>query len=314
MTSKQLLLALGELDDNTVSDAREPMRRGIRRPLRTALIAAAALILCVTAVWGAKATINSQRARFAKTREDAWQNGLEENMVCMFSDYHTDEFPKRTAEEWIANRAATTKEDLAWSGQQTSCNGGLSYREKNGELVETGASYSWDLIAHAEAMPSLSAMGQYQDLYHPDVSYVESTLVPVEDSFIYWTESGSGIVNTSEHDTEYKPEQLFSVQLSGCYRLPSGGAFELMFDYYPAMPVGSPWFIGDNIILRDIVKSADGTEFDLVQFDNWIIAHASFIHGDIIIYGIDATVDEVVDQITHLDLNDVPAVFSTGNE
>lgn len=315
MTSKQLLLALGELDEFTVAAAHEPVRRGIRRPLRVALIAAAALILCLTAVWGATTAINSQRARFAKTNQEAWQLDRGDYTGYIFSDYYPELFPEMTADAWIASRAPTTESTLAMSGQHIHVSGSFYKRTESAQLVDTGAGYGWDLVHQAEAMPSLSAMGQYQDLYHPDVSYAESTLTPVENSFTCETGTGSGFVwgPGQEHHPEIKPEQLYSVQLSGCYRLPSGGAFNLTFDYYPAMPVGPAWFIGDGIPLRDTVKSADGTEFDLVQFDNWIIAQAAFIHGQIIIYGIDATVDEVTEQITHLDLGDVPTVFSTGN-
>ena len=47
--------------------------------------------------------------------------------------------------------------------------------------------------------------------------------------------------------------------------------------------------------------------------ENWIIASAAFRHGEVTIYGVDTTIEEVTDQITHLDLGDVPVVFSTGN-
>ena len=50
----------------------------------------------------------------------------------------------------------------------------------------------------------------------------------------------------------------------------------------------------------------------MVQAGNFIAAEAIFRHGYVIISAVDMTMDEVTDQIAHLDLNDVPAVFSTG--
>lgn len=312
MKQEDLLRAVGEIDEELIWNAKKE-RKHHRRPLVVALVAAAAVILCLSTAW---AGVIVYRAGFVKA-EDGFHSEQRTPYGYISSNYYTEEMPKHTADEMAEISAKHGQEFMEMSGQHTEENGGYVRRDKSGELVDTGAGYAWDLIFDANILPSMSAVGQYQDYYHPDVSYMESTLIPVEGSFVYFTENGSGSVWGPPEDgkqSETKPEQLYRASVWGAYRTASNGTFVLMLDYQPAMPFGPAWFIGDNITLRDTVKSAGGTEFDLVQADNWLIAHATYLHGQIIIYGIDCTVDEVVEQITHLDLGDVPTVFNTGNE
>ncbi len=147
------------------------------------------------------------------------------------------------------------------------------------------------------------------------MSYLEASLTGVEESFLCLTARGSGLVWAAgqEDNPEPRARELFQSEVRGCYRTDSGGCFQLSFIYRPAMPFGPTWFIGESITRQEVVRSADGTEFDVAQAGNWIIASAVFRYGEVVIYGVDTGWDEVADQIAHLDLGDVPAVFSGSN-
>lgn len=312
MTNKQLLLALGGLDDATVAAAHEPKLRGTRRPLQTALIAAAVAVLCLTVAW---AGVNSYRARFASSKEEWWEKfPATEN--CRSFYYGMDTLPACSADDETASHVETARDLIRRSGECDRTSGSFYRRTEDGRMEDTGAGYDWDLVRRAYEMPSLSAMRQFQNDYHPDVRYLESTLEGVEGSFLYVTERGDGRIwgAGQEDDPVLFTDQMFELQARGCYRTPSGGSFELMFDYYPILRWGPSWFVGETITLRDTVQSADGTTFDMAQAGDWIIADAIFQHGYVSIVSVGATVEEVTDQITHLDLGDVPAVFSVGAE
>lgn len=311
MTSKQLLLALGELDDNTVSDAREPMRRGIRRPLRTALIAAAAAVLCLSVAWGVTTVINSQRARFVKTGDEFWQSDEVRNQLHP-TYFDVNELPDWKAADYLKNAPMNAQHCADLAGQPTEWNAAFLKRETaDDEGVEDGGTH-WDLIMDGGGMPTFSAMGAYEESFHPDVSYLESTFTPIDGSFYYISETGSGRIWDAEENIKYYPEQLFQLMVGGGYLAPSGGFYGIAFDYLPAMGIGPTIYVGDGIARREVVKSADGTEFDVIQIRDIVIAEAVFPYGHVFIHGIQCTWDEVVDQIAHLDLNDVPTVFSTG--
>jgi len=310
MTSKQLLLALGELDDSVVTAARESVPKCSRRPIRAVLIAAAAAALCLTAVWGA---VTGYRAHFSGSTDEFWREfpGTEDGISSQFfmdglSEYDAD------AQTEIALENVRSLVDR--SGQSFHFDGSFVKRGENGAMINTG-SFDWTLVRNAEIMPFLGAMDKYQKYYHPDVSYLESSLTPVEESFLCLITKGKGLVwaEGQENNPEQLPKQLFSVEARGCYYTDSGGCFQLAFHYCPAMPLGPAWFIGENITFPGNILSADGTEFDVAQMDNWIIASAAFHHGWVTIYGVDMTLEEVADQIVHLNLGDVPSVFSSGN-
>lgn len=310
MTSKQLLLALGELDESTVKTAHLPMRRNRHRTLRAALIAAAAAVLCLTAVWGA---VTGYRAHVAGTSDEFWREfpGTEDGLSSLF---FMDGLSEYGADAQVEIALENVQSLLDKSGRSYHFDGSFVKRGENGQMINT-AGFDWILVRNAEVMPSLGAMWKYQKYYRPDVSYLETTLIPVEESFLCLITKGKGLVwaEGQENAPEERAKQLFSAEVRGCYRTDSGGCFQLAFRYCPAMPLGPAWFIGENVTLLENIKSADGTGFDVAQMENWIIASAAFRHGEVTIYGVDTTIEEVTDQITHLDLGDVPVVFSTGN-
>ena len=309
MTSKQLLLALGELDDHTVAAAHEPMRKVIRRPLRAALIAAAVVALCLTVAWAA---VTGYRARFAATREE-WRDNFSGDGMHFVIDLD-QAATEVNADDEVASLVEAAQELVDRSGASEQYSTSFQRRGEDGKLVETGAGQEWELTMLAERMPSLSSMKQYQRVYYLDVNYLESTLSPVEGTFLCRCQRGDARIwsDWQKDDPKVFTDQTYELQIRGAYRTASGGGFSLMLGYFPWRLWTETWYIG-TIPFRDAVKSADGTEFDVVQSGNTILADAIFRHGYVCIRAFDCTWDEVVDQITHLDLGNVPTVFSTGN-
>ena len=314
MTDKQLLLALGELDDDVIAAAHEPLRKKLHRPLRVALIAAAIAVVSLTVAWGAVA---GYRAIFLKTEAEYW-NSAERKNDLQPTYFNVDEFSNVIEQPgW---RAEPHAEGMAGNGQFCADQVGQQYtysvrdklaREEDGEIVVVEPSNSnWYVTVNdGGGMPSLSAMEQYEPYFHPDVSYLESTLTSVDGSFCFYSETGS--CYTFEAKT--LPDQLYRLFTIGGYRTASKGTFDITFDYMPAEGIGPTIYVGNSIARQEVIKSADGTEFDVFQVRDVIIAETVFPYGHVLIHGLQCTWDEVADQIAHLDLNDVPAVFSTGN-
>ena len=179
MTSKQLLLALGELDESTVKTAHLPMRRNRHRTLRAALIAAAAAVLCLTAVWGA---VTGYRAHVAGTSDEFWREfpGTEDGLSSLF---FMDGLSEYGADAQVEIALENVQSLLDRSGRSYHFDGSFVKRGENGQMINT-AGFDWILVGNAEVMPSLGAMWKHQKYYRPDVSYLETTLIPVEESFL----------------------------------------------------------------------------------------------------------------------------------
>jgi len=316
MKREELLRAVGEIDEELIWGAKN-VNRPHRRPLRAVLIAAAVAALCLTVVWGVSAAITSYRARFVKTEEGYWYS--EEKKLGMNPTYFdVDVFYDRAEDP--AWRADSHAEAVADNGRyyaemvgtrDTYHYGDKLERTQSGEIVivETTQRH-WDVVTDSGGgMAKLADMGQYEEYFHPDVNYLEATLTPVEGSLGYYSETGSCYMG----GTEICPEQLFRMSVTGDYRTPSNGVLSVIIDYMPAEGFGPTIYVGDRISRREVVKSTDDTQFDVLQVRDIVVAEAVFPYGHVLIYGLQCTWDEVVDQITHLDLGDVPAVFSTGN-
>jgi len=308
-----LFQAIGEIDEEFIREAKEPTGgRDARRSLRVCLVAAAAAVLCLATVWavasgaGVRLVNREDQERWALT-------GSEELGVDIVPGAYFSDMDQQTVDEHLRDLTRSIAGELKMNGKCT-------WREAVGaatiEEAEDPDFIKWDHFLYAEAMPALSTMGEWQDDFHPDLSYLESTLTPVEGTFVYAVDTrrpcGSEEPWGEVHAEPGGDEEVYNIWAQGTYRTASGGALTAGFTYLPTLRQSELMVSGDSYELHEQAASADGTVFELFQVGTNIYGYLYLPHGNVNLIGVGCTREEVLEQIEHLDLGDIPVVFTVG--
>lgn len=315
MKQETLFKAIGEIDDAIIWEAKNPevhRRAGRRFGWREGLIAAAVTVLCLATAW-AVATGAGVRFVSVKEQKQAALTGAQDFGVDIVPGAHFSETSQQTVDEYLRDLTGSLAGELGMNGK-------CSWREAVGaatiEQAEDPAFLKWDHFLYAQAIPTLSAMGDLQDDFHPDLSYLERMLTPVDGTFVYAVDTrrpcGNADVLQEVHAAPGGDEEVFDIWAQGTYRTASGGVLTVGFDYLPTLRQGELMVSADSYAFKEQVTSADGTVFELFQVGSNVYGYLYLPHGSVSITGVGCTREEIRAQIQHLDLGDIPAVFSTG--
>lgn len=315
MKQEALLRAIGEIDEEMIWAAKKPTeRRGMRRSVRVGLIAAAAAALCLATAW---AVVSGAGVRLVD-REDQERmalTGAEEMGVDIVPGAHFSDMDQQTVDEYLRDLTRGVAGEIKQNGRCT-------WREAVGamtiEQAEDPDFIKWDHFLYAEAIPTFSAIGERQNDFHPDLSWLERTLTPVEGTFIYAVDTrrprGSADPWEEVHAEPGGDEEVYDIWAQGTYRTASGGALTVSFDYLPTLRQSELMLSADSYDFREQVTSADGTAFELFGVGSNVYGYLYLPHGNVNLTGVGCTREEVRQQIEHMDLGDIPAVFSVGAE
>lgn len=313
MKKEGLFRAIGEIDEEFIQEAKEPAaRKGTRKSLRVCLIAAAAATLCLATVW---AVASGAGVRFVD-REDQRRMALtggEELGVDIVPGAHFSDKDQQTVDEYLRDLTRGLAREIEMNGK-------CSWREAVGattiEEAEDPDFIKWDHFLYAEAIPAFSAIGERQDDFHPDLTWLESSLTPVEGTFVYTVDTrrpcGSADPWEEVHAEPGGDEEVWLIWAQGTYRTASGGALTVGFGYLPTLRQSELMVSADSYELHEQATSADGTVFDLFQVGTNMYGYLYLPHGNVNFMGVGCTWEEMREQIEHMDLGDIPSVFSVG--
>ena len=303
MKQETLFRAIGEIDETMIREAADPtVRRSTgRRGWRAGLIAAAAALLCLATAW---AVAGSSGVRLF----DSWEEMMSApEDVAKGYTVRGDVTPAKdvTAEQMIRDVIEAVRHVADWS------NKAVLNDEEEPSLVT---------FHYVDTPRSLTDAVALQDVFHPDLSYLERTLAPVEDTFCHargtWRSPRSGDYTGMYHEAQQEDETLYEESVWGVYHTESGGVMWLSIGYLRQPdgdePTHEKLIYSDSFDFREQATTADGSVMQFFGTGNLISGMLTLPYGEVELSCAGCTREEVLDQIEHLDLGDIPMVFTVG--